>query len=137
MGLTDPATSNGATDKTADVDTCSHRELEGTVFKVKGVRSWGINADNFDETVKFYRDLLGAEEGPTRVVGSAPVTHVDVGGLVVGICDAAQGGRAGNPHHMFEIEWPGPMEDITRELEGKGFEILGSRQDPSSRDYSL
>ena len=44
------------------------------MFKVKAVRSWQMNADNFDETVKFYRDLLGGSEGPTRMAGDAPLT---------------------------------------------------------------
>lgn len=107
------------------------------MFKLKGVRSWGINAENFEETVRFYRDLLGASEGPTRTIGGATVTHVDAGGVVVGIADGATGGRPGNPHHMFEIEWPGPIAEVTAELERRGYEVLGSRQEPESRDYSL
>lgn len=107
------------------------------MFKVKAVRSWQMNADNFDDMVSFYRDLLGGTEGPTRMTGEAPVTFVDVGGLVLGICDEAKGGRAGNPHHMFEIEWPGPLEDVTKELESRGFKVEGARQVPDSRDYSL
>jgi len=107
------------------------------VFKVKAVRSWQMNADNFDETVKFYRDLLGGSEGPTRMAGDAPLTFVDVGGLVLGICDEENGGRDGNPHHMFEIEWPGPLDEVTKELEAKGFKVEGARQVPDSREYSL
>jgi predicted enzyme related to lactoylglutathione lyase len=107
------------------------------VFKVKAVRSWNLNADNYDRTLAFYRDLLGGVEGPTRMTGDAPTSFVDVGGLVMGISDAAKGGRPGNPHHMFEIEWPGPLADVTRELEAKGFKVEGSRQVPDSRDFSL
>jgi predicted enzyme related to lactoylglutathione lyase len=107
------------------------------VFKVKAVRSWNLNADNYDETLTFYRDLLGGVAGPTRMTGEAPTSFVDVGGLVMGISDAAKGGRAGNPHHMFEIEWPGPLSDVTRELEAKGLKVEASRQVPDSRDFSL
>ncbi len=107
------------------------------LFKVKSVRTWNVNADNFDETVRFYRDLLGGTEGPTRMNGETPTTFVDLGGLVLGVSDAAKGGRAGNPHHMVEIEWPGELTDVTQELEAKGFKVEGSRQQPDSRDYSL
>ncbi len=107
------------------------------MFKVKAVRSWNLNAGNFDDTVTFYRDLLGGTEGPSRLAGDAPLTFVDVGGLVLGICDEDKGGRPGNPHHMFEIEWAGPLEEVTKELEAKGFKVESSRQVPDSRDYSL
>ena len=107
------------------------------MFKVRAVRSWNLNADNFEETMMFYRDLLGGVEGPTRMTGEAPTSFVDVGGLVLGISDAAKGGRAGNPHHLFEIEWPGELQDVTRELEARGFKVEASRQVPDSRDFSL
>ena len=107
------------------------------MFKVTSVRSWNLNAENFDDTVSFYRELLGGAEGPTRMSGDAPTTFVDVGGLVLGVSDAAKGGRAGNPHHMFEIEWPGELADVTKGLEAKGFKVEGSRQVPDSRDFSL
>jgi len=107
------------------------------LFKVKAVRTWQINADNFDETVSFYRDVLGGTEGPTRLAGEAPVTHVDVGGVAIGICDQAKGGRPGNPHHMLEIEWAGDLEQVTKELEGRGIRVESSRQQPDGRDYSL
>src|SRR5687768_8012934 len=107
------------------------------MFKVKAVRTWQINAENFDETVKFYRDLLGGTEGPTRMAGDAPLTHVDVGGVVIGICDQDKGGRPGNPHHMLEIEWAGELDDLIRDLEARGIRVESSRQQPDSRDYSL
>ncbi len=107
------------------------------MFTVKAVRTWQINADNFDETVSFYRDLLGGTEGPTRLAGEAPVTNVAVGGVVLGICDQAKGGRPGNPHHMLEIEWAGELEHVVKELEAKGIHVEASRQQPDSRDYSL
>ena len=29
-------------------------------YKVNGVRSWNINAEDFESTARFYRDVLGA-----------------------------------------------------------------------------
>jgi len=107
------------------------------VFKVKGARSWNINAENLDEMVRFYRDFVGGDEGRSMNIGGVTVAHIDLGGLTLGLFDASEGPRPGVPHHTFDIDWPGDLESVTRELEGKGVKIEGTRIHREGPGYSL
>jgi hypothetical protein len=40
-------------------------------YKVTGLRSWNINAEDFESMVRFYRDILGAEETRRHQVAGA------------------------------------------------------------------
>jgi len=107
------------------------------MFKVKGIRSWNVNADNLDEMVKFYRDFLGGEEGRTATIGGVTVAHVALGDLTLGMFDASEGPRPGVPHHTFDVDWPGEAEAVTKELESKGIQVDGMRVHRENEGYSL
>jgi predicted enzyme related to lactoylglutathione lyase len=107
------------------------------MFRVKGIRSWNFNADKLDDTVAFYRDFLGGEEGRTATIGGVTVAHVSLGDLTVGMFDASEGPRPGVPHHTLDVEWPGEADAVIKELEGKGIKVDGMREHRENVGYSL
>ena len=107
------------------------------MFKVTGVRSWNINADNLDEMVRFYRDFVGGTQGRDMTIGGVTVAHVDLGGMTLGLFDASEGPRPGVPHHTFDVEWPGDSDTVTKELEGKGIKVEAIRVHREGPGYSL
>jgi len=107
------------------------------VFKVTGIRSWNVNAENQDAMVQFYRDFLGGTEGRTANINGVVVAHVGLGDLTLGIFDASEGPRPGVPHHTLDIEWPGDMETVTKDLEAKGIKLAATRLHREDTGYSL
>ena len=107
------------------------------MVNVKGFRSWNLNADNLDDTLAFYRDVLGAEEAQTHEIQGAKVVRLRVGGASVGLFDAGQGARPGVPHHTFAIEGPDDPEALRKDLEGKGYKVDGIRPHGGGNGYSL
>ena len=107
------------------------------MFKVRAVRSWNMNADNLDETVRFYRDFVGGEEGRTATIGGVTVAHVKLGDLTLGLFDASEGPRPGVPHHTFDIEWPGDAETVQQQLESSGIKVAAMRPHRDGPGYSL
>ena len=75
-------------------------------YKVTGLRSWNINAEAFEATVRFYQDVLGAEEGMRHQVAGANVVRLKLGSTGLGLFDAKDGPRPGVPHHTFDCEGP-------------------------------
>ena len=80
-------------------------ELSGIV-KAKTLRSWNLSANNLEESVRFWRDLLGAEERNRHQVGGVDVARLDLGGFGIGLFDASGGERPGVPHHTVGIDGP-------------------------------
>jgi predicted enzyme related to lactoylglutathione lyase len=106
-------------------------------MKVLRVRSWNLNADKFQDTIDFYRSILGAEDRTFNQVRGADVSRVRLGNMVVGIFDAESGARPGVPHHTFDIEGPEDSEDAVKELEGMGIEVQGVRVHNEDSGYSI
>ena len=106
------------------------------MVKAKTVRSWNLNATNLEESVKFYRDLLGADEGNRHQVGGVDVVRLKLGDFGIGLFDASGGNRPGVPHHTISIDGPDDPEDLKRELEGKGLAVDHIRAHGDS-GYSL
>ncbi|MCH8199480.1 MAG: VOC family protein [Chloroflexi bacterium] len=106
------------------------------MVKAKTIRSWNLNATNLEESVKFYRDLLGAEEGNRHQVGGVDVVRLKLGEFGIGLFDASGGERPGVPHHTISIDGPDDPEDLKRELEGKGLKVDNIRPHRDS-GYSL
>jgi predicted enzyme related to lactoylglutathione lyase len=107
------------------------------MFEVKSIRSWNVNAERLDETVRFYRDLLGASEGNTMTINGATVAHIELGNLTLGIFDASAGPRPGVPHHTFSISWPGEADDVVKQLEAQGVKVDGVRVHREDSGYSI
>jgi predicted enzyme related to lactoylglutathione lyase len=107
------------------------------VFEVKGIRSWNVNAERQDEAVRFYRDLLGGEEGRTATINGVVVAHVGLGNLTLGIFDASEGPRPGVPHHTFTVAWPGEMDAVVKQLEERGIAVDGTRVHREDSGYSI
>ena len=106
-------------------------------MKVVRFRSWNLNADNFQDTVKFYRNILGAEERTFNQVNGVDVSRVGLGNMVVGIFDAVDGPRPGVPHHTFDIEGPEDPQEAVKELESMGIEVQGLRVHQEDNGYSI
>jgi len=53
-------------------------------------RSWNFHADNLDEMVAFYKDILGAELRTTQTVTGVKVVRLRLGGVGIGLFDAAK-----------------------------------------------
>ena len=41
------------------------------------------------------------------------------------------------PHHTFDIEWPGDLETVSRQLEQRGVSLAATRQHRDGPGYSL
>ncbi len=106
------------------------------MVKAKTLRSWNLNATNLEESVKFYRDLLGADERNRHQVGGVDVVRLKLGDFGIGLFDASGGDRPGVPHHTISIDGPDDPEDLKRELEGKGLAVHNIRSH-GDRGYSL
>ena len=107
------------------------------MVKVTRLRSWNTNADNLEEMVTFYREILGATVDLVHTIGGAQVARLSLGTTGIGIFDASDGPRPGIPHHTFEIDGQSGPEALVRELEGKGVKVDGTRQHGDGPGYSV
>ena len=106
-------------------------------MKVNGLRAWNTNADNLDNMVSFYKEVLGAKEAITHTVGGVTVSRLSLGGSTIGLFDASGGPRPGVPHHTFSIEGPADSADLIKELEAKGVVVDGVRPHEEDSGYSV
>jgi predicted enzyme related to lactoylglutathione lyase len=107
------------------------------MFKVKGLRSWNLNADKLRETTAFYRDVLGAEERQQQTIAGAAVVRLRLGGTGIGLFDASHGPRPGVPHHTFDLDGPPDAEKLGKELEAKGAKVDTVRPHGTGPGYSV
>lgn len=107
------------------------------MLKVTGIRSWNLNADKFEETIRFYRDVLGAEESLRHTVAGAEVVRLRLGGFGIGLFDASDGPRPGVPHHTFDFEGPSDPDSAVKELEALGVKVEGVRLHGEGPGYSV
>lgn len=107
------------------------------MFKIRGLRSWNLNADDLEAMVAFYRDKLGAEETARQTIAGASVVRLRFGEQGLGLFDAADGPRPGVPHHTFNCEGPGDPEEMKRELESRGIAVESVRREREGEGYSL
>jgi predicted enzyme related to lactoylglutathione lyase len=107
------------------------------MFKVTGMRSWNLNADDLKAMATFYRDKLGLEESGRQNIGGAGVVRLRAGAQGVGLFDAASGPRPGIPHHTFNCEGVADPEEMTRELEARGIAVESVRREREGAGYSL
>ena len=64
-------------------------------YHLTGLRSWNIDAEDFEAMVRFYRDGLGAEETTRHQVAGANVVRLKLGSTGLGLFDAQDGPRPG------------------------------------------
>jgi len=107
------------------------------MVKVLRLRSWNFHADNLDEMVRFYRDILGAELRTTQTIAGVQVARLQLGGAGLGLFDASKQKLPGVPHHTFEIEGPSDPEELVKELEASGVTVDGIRRYGSGHGYSV
>jgi predicted enzyme related to lactoylglutathione lyase len=107
------------------------------MFKLTGMRSWNFNADNLDQTVRFYQDALGVDQIQQQTVGGVAVARLRIGDSGVGIFDASEGPRPGVPHHTFNFEGPRSSDEMVQELEARGLKVLGVRPHGAGPGYSV
>ena len=106
-------------------------------YKVSGLRSWNINAESFESVVRFYREVLGAEETTRHQVAGANVVRLKCGRTGLGVFDAKDGPRPGVPHHTFDFEGPRDPNAMVQELEAKGVKVENVRMHGSGPGYSI
>jgi predicted enzyme related to lactoylglutathione lyase len=107
------------------------------MFRITGLRSWNLNADELDAMVGFYRDKLGIEESNRQTIGGHEVVRLRAGAQGIGLFEASEGPRPGIPHHTFNCEGPADSEVMTRELESKGIKVESIRQERDGAGYSV
>lgn len=107
------------------------------MIKAKAVRSWNLNAEKFGEMVRFYKDVLGGEEGQRHPVGGVEVARLKLGSTGIGLFDATEGPRPGVPHHTLELEWVPDSDALTHELEHRGARVENLRKHGDGPGYSL
>ncbi|MGH8055942.1 MAG: VOC family protein [Candidatus Entotheonellia bacterium] len=106
-------------------------------YKLTGLRSWNVNAEEFEAMVRFYRDGLGAAETTRHQVAGANVVRLKLGSTGLGLFDAKDGPRPGVPHHTFDFEGPRNPEDMVKELEAKGIKVDNIRMHGNGPGYSV
>ncbi len=106
-------------------------------MKAKTIRSWNLNADNLEESVKFYRDLLGADERNRHQVQGVDVVRLKLGDFSIGLFDASGGERPGVPHHTVGVDGPADPEELKSEIEGRGITVDHIRPHGEDKGYSL
>ncbi|HEX5368785.1 MAG TPA: VOC family protein, partial [Dehalococcoidia bacterium] len=107
------------------------------MFKVIGMRSWNLNADDLEEMAAFYRDKLGVQESGRQTISGANVIRLRAGEQGIGLFDASQGARPGIPHHTFNCEGPADPEDLKKELSALDIIVESVRQEHDGRGYSV
>ncbi len=107
------------------------------MFKITGMRSWNLNADDLEQSLVFYRDKLGVEESGRQTIGGAAVARLRVGDQGIGLFDAAGGQRPGIPHHTFSCEGPADPEELKAELEALGIAVEAIRLERDGKGYSV
>jgi predicted enzyme related to lactoylglutathione lyase len=107
------------------------------MFKIVGMRSWNLNADDLEDMVAFYRDKLGVQESGRQTIAGANVVRLRAGEQGIGLFDASQGPRPGIPHHTFHCEGPSDPEEMKSELSARGITVESVRQEHDGRGYSV
>lgn len=107
-------------------------------MEITGIRSWNLNGTKFEETVQFYKAVLGAQETNRHQVAGVDVARLKTAGFGIGVFDANGGDRPGVPHHTFDFTGgPADAQDLVKELEGKGIAVDGVRVHGSGPGYSV
>jgi catechol 2,3-dioxygenase-like lactoylglutathione lyase family enzyme len=106
-------------------------------YKVTGLRSWNTNTADLESTVRFYRDVLGAQETVRHQVAGANVVRLQLGSTGLGLFDAQDGPRPGVPHHTFEFEGPWDPDAMVQELEAQGIKVENIRMHGTGPGYSV
>ena len=107
------------------------------MFKITGMRSWNLNADNLTQMVAFYEVGLGAAETGRQNIAGAEVVRLRLGEHGIGLFDGSQGPRPGVPHHTFTCEGPKDPEELTKELAARGIKVDSLRIQGEGPGYSL
>jgi predicted enzyme related to lactoylglutathione lyase len=107
------------------------------MFKITGMRSWNLNADDLGAMVAFYEEGLGATETGRQNIAGAEVVRLRLGEHGIGLFDGSQGPRPGVPHHTFTCEGPADPEALTKELGERGIKVDSLRRQGEGPGYSL
>ena len=107
------------------------------MFKILGMRSWNLNADDFQTMLSFFRDKLGAQESGRQTIAGAEVVRLRLGEQGIGLFDASQGLRPGIPHHTFNCEGPSDPEEMKQELAARGISVESVRLEHDGNGYSV
>ena len=105
--------------------------------KLTKFRSWNFHANDLDEMVHFYQDVLGAKFRKTNTVTGVKVVRLELGDIGLGLFDASKDRAPRVPHHTFEIDGPADPEDFIKELEAKGAKVSEVRRHPDGKAYSV
>jgi predicted enzyme related to lactoylglutathione lyase len=100
-------------------------------------RSWNFHANDLDEMVHFYQDVLGAKFRKTNTVTGVKVVRLELGGVVLGLFDASKDLAPRVPHHTFEIDGPTDPDELVKELEAKGAKVSEVRRHGDGKAYSV
>jgi catechol 2,3-dioxygenase-like lactoylglutathione lyase family enzyme len=112
-------------------------EEVATMLKVEGLRSVNWNAPDAGTAERFYTEVLGAGLRDRMEIAGAKVAHLMLGKTMIGLFDASSGPRPGVPHHTLEMAWPGEMQAVVSELEGKGVKVEGTREHRGGPGFSI
>ncbi|MDE0029577.1 MAG: VOC family protein [Deltaproteobacteria bacterium] len=105
--------------------------------KLTQFRSWNFNADDLEQTVSFYQDVLGATVRKKHKVAGVDVVRLNLGNAVLGVFDASKDRHPRVPHHTFEIDARGEPEDFVKEIEARGAKVSEIRRHDDGKGYSV
>jgi len=107
------------------------------VIKLLRYRSWNIHADDLEQMLGFYRDILGAEPRTTQTIAGVAGARLQLDGIGLGLFDASKKQLPGVPHHTFEIEGPSDPETLVKGLDARGVKVDGIRRHGNGPGYSV
>ncbi|MCY4489774.1 MAG: VOC family protein [Deltaproteobacteria bacterium] len=100
-------------------------------------RSWNFNAEDLEQTVSFYQEVLGATVRKKHKVAGVDVVRLNLGGAVLGVFDSSKDRHPRVPHHTFEIDARGEPEDFVKEIEARGAKVSEVRRHDDGKGYSV
>ena len=108
------------------------------MYTAKTIRSWNFDTPDLEASVKFWCNLLGAEERTRHQVRGVDVVRLNLGGFGVGLFDGSAGENEGVPHHTIGIDGPDDPEELKAEIEAQGIEVVQFRPHREGQNgYSL
>ena len=107
------------------------------MYKIAGLRTWNLHADDLEEMVRFYQDVLGGTDLVRQTNEGIAVARLRVGETGIGLFDASSRHHPRVPHHTFNFDGPRDPDVMVEELKAKGVKIDSIRPHGDGPGFSV
>ena len=108
------------------------------MYQTTGLRTWNLHANDLDEMVRFYQEVLGAQDLIWQTNEGIRVARMRIGETGVGLFDAAAREHPRVPHHTIQFTGgPATPEELVELLQSKGVKVDQSRRHGDGSGYSV